>query len=176
MEGFLNNSEFVRDQLQNMCLGGHRHVATVGGRARACQEYPEKLCRAMTKGIRMELVHSGIINGNDEDMLMVSAEDANSTEYLDECVDDVTEKPLIRELIMKARKDEMNKFSLHNVYAKRHRPERVHKTGEPPIGCKWIDINKGDVKNPNYRSRRVAKEIKGGPSDDMSAATPPPWP
>ena len=46
-------------------------------------------------------------------------------------------------------------------------------TGKQPIGCKWIDINKGDAKNPNYRSRLVAKEIKRGPSDDMFAATPP---
>ena len=41
--GFLSNSEFVRDQLQNRRLGGHRHVALVRRRACACQEYPHKL-------------------------------------------------------------------------------------------------------------------------------------
>ena len=46
-------------------------------------------------------------------------------------------------------------------------------TGKQPIGSKWIDINKGDAKAPNYRSRLVAKEIKRGPSDNMFAATPP---
>ena len=85
-------------------------------------------------------------------------------------MDDVTGKPLIRELVLQARKDEMNKFSQHNVYTKRPISECVRKQ---PIGCKWIDINKGDANNPNYKSRIVAKEIKRGPSDDMFAATPP---
>ena len=46
-------------------------------------------------------------------------------------------------------------------------------TGKRQIGSKWIDINKGDVSNPNYRSRFVAKEIKREVSDDTFAATPP---
>ena len=74
--GFLSNSEFVRTQLQNKCLGGHRHIALLGGKARACQVYPDKLCRAMLKGIRDELVHSGIIGSQSDDMLMVNPEDS----------------------------------------------------------------------------------------------------
>ena len=50
--GFLTNSEFLRDHLSNKCLGGHRHIQLMGGKARACQVYPDKLCRAMLKGIR----------------------------------------------------------------------------------------------------------------------------
>ncbi len=59
--GVLSNSAFVRDQLSRKCLGGHGHVALLGGRARACQVYPNKVCRAMLTGIKQELVHSGII-------------------------------------------------------------------------------------------------------------------
>ena len=40
--GFLSNSEFLRNQLSRKCLGGHRHVALLGGRAKACQVYPDK--------------------------------------------------------------------------------------------------------------------------------------
>ena len=170
--GFLSNSEFVRTQLQNKCLGGHRHIALLGGKARACQVYPDKLCRAMLKGIRDELVHS-IIGSQSDDMLMVNPEDSAWQEYLDEYVDDVTGKPLIRELVVEARGAEMEKFRQHKVYTKRPISECVKVTGKQPIGSKWIDISKGDSKNPNYRSRLVAQEIKRDNNEDMFAATPP---
>ena len=67
----------------------------------------------------------------------------------------------------------MSKFREHKVYFKVPIAECLRMTGKQPIGSKWIDINKGDAKVPNYRSRLVAKEIKRGPSDDMFAATPP---
>lgn len=59
------------------------------------------------------------------------------------------------------------------MYSKVPVTECIRCTGKQPIGSKWIDINKGDAKSPNYRSRLVAKEIKRGPSDEMFAATPP---
>ena len=61
-------------------MGGHRHVQLVGGRAKACQIYPQKLCRAMLKGIRNEVVQSGIIAGGHNDMLAVSEENWNGNE------------------------------------------------------------------------------------------------
>ena len=47
------------------------------------------------------------------------------------------------------------------------------KTGKAPIGIKWVDVNKGDEGNPEYRSRLVAKEIKVDRREDLFAATPP---
>ena len=38
---------------------------------------------------------------------------------------------------------------------------------------RWIDANKGDNSEPDYRSRLVAKEIKRDTRDDLFAATPP---
>ena len=89
---FLSNSELVRTQLQNKCLGGHKHTALLRGRAKACQLYPDKLRRAMLKGMRDELVHSGIIGCQNDGMLMVKPEDSAWQEYLDEYADDVTVK------------------------------------------------------------------------------------
>ena len=40
--GFLTKSIHLKDQLQKTCTGGHRHVKLVGGRAKACQIYPQK--------------------------------------------------------------------------------------------------------------------------------------
>ena len=42
-----------------------------------------------------------------------------------------------------------------------------------PIGVRWVDVNKGDKDNPEYRSRLVAKEIKRDKRGDLFAATPP---
>ena len=47
------------------------------------------------------------------------------------------------------------------------------KAGKKPIAVRWVDVNKGDDENPNYRSRLVAKEINTGANDDLFAATPP---
>ena len=70
--GFLTNSEFLRDQLSKKCMGGHHHIQLLGGRARACQVYPDKLCRAILVGIRNELVNRGKVEVNFKDMLNVS--------------------------------------------------------------------------------------------------------
>ena len=46
---------------------------------------------------------------------------------------------------------------------------------KPPISTRWIDVNKGDETNPNYRSRWVARDFKGDDKDrdGLFAATPP---
>ena len=73
--GFSTNSPFVRNELVKKCMGGHRHVALMGGRAEAFKNYPNKLCRAMLRGIQSELVHSGMLKGEDSDMRMVRCND-----------------------------------------------------------------------------------------------------
>ena len=171
--GFLTNSTMLRDCLGLKCLGGHRHIQLMGGRARACQVYPDKLCRYILKGIKNELLHSGIIKGEVNEMALASVEDQECQDYMDEYVDDMSGKPLITSLVNEARGDEMKKFRQHNVYTKVPIAECVATTGKQPIGSKWIDINKGDEKEPNYRSRLVAKEIRRDPNEDMFAATPP---
>lgn len=49
--------------------------------------------------------------------------------------------------------------------------EAIRVTGKKPIGTRWVDINKGDAVNPEYRL--VAKEIKINKREDLFAATPP---
>ena len=41
------------------------------------------------------------------------------------------------------------------------------------IKARWIDINKGDDENPNYRSRFVAKEFNQSEEQGLFAGTPP---
>ena len=40
-------------------------------------------------------------------------------------------------------------------------------TGKDQIGTRWVDVNKGDDVNPEYRSRLVAQEIKRDKREDL---------
>ena len=47
-------------------------------------------------------------------------------------------------------------------------------TGTEPIGTGWIDIDRGDEDNPEYRSRLVAQQNKyNSKEQNIFAATPP---
>ena len=41
------------------------------------------------------------------------------------------------------------------------------------VGTRWLDINKGDEDNPEYRSRLVGKEYNDGFEEGLFASTPP---
>ena len=93
--------------------------------------------------------------------------------YQEEFWDDISGKKLNSELVYKARAEEIEEFRKHGVYIKVPISECMNVTGKKPIGVRWVDINKGDDENPEYRSRLVAKEIKRDKRDDNFAATPP---
>ena len=88
-------------------------------------------------------------------------------------LDDVTGQQLDPRLMVQARKDEIQYFRQMGVYEKVDVAEAWAQTGKAPIAVRWVDINKGDSQNPNYRSRLVAKEFKTGVMPELYAATPP---
>ena len=59
------------------------------------------------------------------------------------------------------------------VWRKVPRSEAYAATGKPPIGTRWVDIDKGDSGSPKVRSRIVAQEIRRNSEFDMFVATPP---
>ena len=74
--------------------------------------------------------------------------------------DDISGAKLDPAQVSKARMEEMKELHKHGVYLKVPIEECWRETGKKPIGVRWVDINKGDDVNPEYRSRLVAKEIK----------------
>ena len=72
---------------------------------------------------------------------------------------DVSGAPLGPEEVYRARVDEVKFIRDMKLYDKVPVEECWKNTGVAPIGTNWLDINKGDQVNPNYRSRCVAKEI-----------------
>ena len=87
--------------------------------------------------------------------------------------DDISGKKLDNRLVRKAREEEMKEICKHHVYEKVDIQECWDNTGKEPIGTRWVDVNKGDDVNPEYRSRLVAQEIKTDKRGDLFAATPP---
>ena len=58
--------------------------------------------------------------------------------------------------VKKARMKEVGFVNKKNVWQKMSRKEALRK-GYKIIQTRWIDIDKGDGDNPNYRSRLVGK-------------------
>ena len=87
--------------------------------------------------------------------------------------DDVSGQELVPALMVKARRDEIDYFRKMGVYEKVDIGECWNITGKAPIAVRWVDINKGDSQNPNYRSRLVGKEFKTYADDSLYASTPP---
>ena len=72
--------------------------------------------------------------------------------------DDMHEfKKMDREEVIRARRTEMQFFKKMGVYIKVPR-ETARRHGCKIITTKWLDTNKGDNDNPNYRSRMVGRE------------------
>ena len=85
--------------------------------------------------------------------------------------DDTSGRALDHKLAVEA-KLEMEFFRKMKVY------DEVPRASAAADGCKvistrWVDINKGDQKSPNYRARLVGRELKMASLLDLFAATPP---
>ena len=79
------------------------------------------------------------------------------------------------DLVLEARRKELDYFNKKGVWRKRPKDESKKVTGKQPITVRWVDINKGDEVSPNYRSRLVARQLKArDPSGDSFFAPTPP--
>ena len=87
--------------------------------------------------------------------------------------DDVSGAELDPGKVKRARPEEVEYVKEMRLYDKVPIAQYYQKTGRVPIIVRWIDINKGDVQSPNYRSRIVAREINTYKRNDLFAATPP---
>ena len=130
------------------------------------EEATEQLKKAVIKGTRRQMAQAG--RTSNEAPLFIGAFEQGPQYW-----DDLSRGPLDKETVDEARRKELEEFSNHGVYEKVPLQECYDNTGKSPIGIRWVDINKGDSKSPDYRSRLVAKEINTGRRDDLFAAMPP---
>ena len=99
--------------------------------------------------------------------------DENNEEEMELAWDDVSGAELDPNKVKQARQEEIAYVTKMNLYTKVPITECLQRTGKQPIAVRWIDINKGDQINPNYRPRLVAKESNTHKRDDLFAGTPP---
>ena len=195
----LTNSPSIQLLLKEAkCRKEHRHAHLLNGAAKACEIYPEKFCRAVCEGVKRDLEN---LQWRDEQAeifditlpfgkLMEVQEKAERLLKIQQClqaatgppeedpfsqiydgmefVDDVSGEPLDKAEAVKARKLEMTFFKDKGVYTKVRRQAWMK-----IITTKWLDVNKGDAVNMNYRARLVGREIKRDKREDLFAATPP---
>lgn len=198
---FMTNSWHIAQKLQKRCDGSHQHIRLEAGRPKAAAIYPQGLCEAILAGLRNQLVHdaSGLaatkllsyeeVEDIAKDAIDLSkcVEDQHTPGEADEILlketyairqkdghvaatDDVTGAQLDPELVRQARELEIEWFRKKQVYTKvpRHEAE-----GYKVVKCRWVDINKGDSVNKEYRSRLVGKEYRDSVDPDLFASTPP---
>ena len=87
--------------------------------------------------------------------------------------DEMSGEEIDIDVVRGAIREDIKYFRGMHVCTKVPLSECYEETGEAPIGVKWVDTNKGDKANPNYRSRLVAQEFKTEEMPEWYAATPP---
>ena len=145
----------------------HVHVPLESGRAKRCQVYPREFSRRVCEGIAAEkrlrllgMVSRPLMELGTEEAGRRACDDLHEADGV-VAFDDQSGEPLVPSLMRAARVEEMQYFKEMKVYEKVSIKECMRVTGRKPIGVRWVDINKGDSAQPNYRSRLVAKEFKG---------------
>ena len=180
--GWMTSSNFILQELAKQCTNNgsasdHRHASLEQSRAAGAAIYSDKLCYAILRGLRKQLCSENTMNVGELGTVSEDATEKQFTRSLGDAyfVDDVSGKKLESESVLKAREDERKGVVRHNVFTKVPIQECFDNTGCAPVSTKWIDINKGDENDPDYRSRWVGREFKGNDRDrdDLFAATPP---
>ena len=187
--GWLTNAPKIAEQLMKKCRYDageiiHRHVETVGRckgvqRKKTAEVYPEQLCKRIIRRLVNQMKvdgrsmqgHCGAMCKVDREELEWDEEDEKFDQ--EEHWDDMSGKALDARTVKQARKEEIIEIEKHNVWKLVPIATCWAITGKRPIQTKWVDVNKGDEENPEYRSRLVAKEFNNSKKNDIFAATPP---
>ena len=154
----------------------HRHVQLIGGKAKQAEIYPDGLLQRILKGLKQQMQKKSPLSSlefgpvNEEpyfDQTVLDEEDWTTF------IDEVSGKALETGKVRAARAEEIDYATRYNVWTLVPTQEAWDVTGAGPIGSRWIDINKGDVEHPNYRSRLVIQEVRHSGVEAIFAATPP---
>ena len=189
--GFMSNSPEILRELSKRCNPGPgsmcsrpeggQHTACAGGICKEMAKYPRPLCRAVLRGLTAQLRIDGRLQDGCYG-LQLPEEPQGVQKYLygpaqgysGKFKDDLTGQVLRDDLVLEARAKEMKFFADKQVWIKVPRQRAHQRTGKPPISVRWVDTNKADEVEPNYRSRLVARQLKACDSSGASYFAPAP--
>ena len=116
----------------------------------------------------------GIYAMENDDVGELPPEETEQDYWLMEAWDDIHGKKLDPKKVRTARREEIGYYYKMKMHDKVPISECLARTGQQPIGVRWIDHNKGDDLHELYRSRLVAQQFNSGPMEEnIFAATPP---
>ena len=78
------------------------------------------------------------------------------------------------DLVREARALELAFFTAKGVWKQVAKSRSFQDTGRPPISVRWVDVNKGDEIDPNYRSRLLARQMRHMSSSGQNFFAPAP--
>jgi len=122
--GWLSNSNIILQELNKLCIGGHRHADLTNGRAAKAQVYPEKLCLAILKGLRKQLIKDRVMF---EGEIGTVCEDPSEKAFSNKIersacarhfIDSVSGRQLDSARVLSAREDERRGVLSHQVFTK----------------------------------------------------------
>ena len=154
----------------------HQHVQLIGGKAKAAEIYPDDLVATLLRGLLRERHNLRLLGSlefgpcNDEADIPT---DLDMGGDWNEFIDEVSGKPLETSKVEAARAEELDFAERYNLWTAVPIQEAWDVTGKGPISSRWIDLDKGDLDKPNYRSRLVIQEVRHSGIDAIFAATPP---
>ena len=186
--GFLSNAKSLSEALRRTCSGtgglcshGIQHAQCSGRIAKEAAIYPRGLCQAVIRGIVEQLKQDRLLKNGcfgvqvaDDEEEIESLCQGTLDGYSGKFKDDVTGQVLKDELVLEARRVELDFFNKRGVWVKVPYEEARRRTGKPPITVRWVDTNKGDETNENYRSRLVARQLKAHDHSNTSYFAPAP--
>ena len=108
----------------------------------------------------------------DDDLAVLEATYGPEQGYSGKYKDDLTGQVLKDALVLQARAVELEYFNSKGVWKKVFRNLARTASGKSPISVRWVDTNKGDELNPNYRLRLVARQMKAHDHSGQSFFAP----
>ena len=123
--GFATNAPQLARRLAKTCTGQHRHIHLIGGRAKAAEIYPPKLCKAIIEGLVSQMEEDGKIEKGSIGVIMAVDPLDNYRQFWD----DVSGDPLDPEGVLQARKEELVHVHKHEVYRKVPISQCLERTG-----------------------------------------------
>ena len=173
----MSNAEEILLAISKKCDKSHTHQQLVDGRAGPAAIYPPALCKAICKGLvkQLQLKRSNLkslLSLKKGDKMYEAPEQEDNLEEMQKAWDDVSGKELDAKGVKEARVKEMTYIHNKQVWVNMSKQAALAK-GCKVVGSRWVDVDKGDISKPDYRSRLVAKEINTGPEDGLYASTPP---
>ena len=74
------------------------------------------------------------------------------------CADEVTGATLLRDVLAKARAEDVAWYDKFEAYEKVTDKTCLSRTGRTPVSCRWKDINKDDNERVEVRSRMIVEK------------------